>query len=71
VHGDKCAAKRRDNLGFAGNVPIFATTETWELAAANGYLLTAGHESQLEELHRKATSQGIGEPDVKEMETAG
>ena len=55
-------------LALQLNVPIFVSAETWEQAANGGFLLKAGHESQIEQVHLKAVEEGRAEPDATEME---
>jgi Domain of unknown function (DUF151) len=55
-------------LALQMSEPIFVSEETWQQAAGAGYLLTAGHESRLEQLHAKGVAAGIVEADATEME---
>jgi bifunctional DNase/RNase len=47
-------------LALHQNTPIFVTAETWDQAAAKDGLITAGRESQLEEIHLKMIAAGMG-----------
>jgi hypothetical protein len=55
-------------LALHQNTPIFVTAETWDQAAAKDGLVTAGRESQLEEIHLKMIAAGMAEPEAKAME---
>jgi RNA polymerase sigma factor (sigma-70 family) len=55
-------------LALQLNAPIFVNAETWEQAAAGGFLLKVGGESELEKFHMKGVAEGKAEPDPVEME---